>query len=172
MSPRVVVHCGDCGKPASPGDNFCGGCGCVIETPVPHAPAVVASVQHASPSHGDEGEQTLRRLADYEKVSAILWLCLGVFQVVMVITVIAGVWNIHAAWTRLKLPGLIRARDPDIPAIYEGRTTQLVLIGVVNVVAGGMIGIAFVIFDFIVRDMVLRNRDLFTEEVVEQEDDA
>ena len=106
-------------------------------------------------------EQTLRRIADYERIASILWIFLGVCQVLMVITIIAGVWNIYAGWSRLGLPDLIRKRSRRIPAIYEG-ISQLVIIGVLNLILGGMIGVLFVVFDFIIRDMVLRNRHIFT----------
>lgn len=120
-------------------------------------------VMHTAPEPvSSADEQTLRRIADYERISAILWICLGVFQVVMVVTLIAGAWNIYAGWSRLALPEQIRARKAHIPAAFED-VTSLIVIGVLNLILGGVVGILFVAFDFVVRDMVLRNRHLFTE---------
>jgi len=105
------------------------------------------------PGH-DVGEQTLRRIADYERISGILWLILGIVQVLMIVTIIVGIWNIYAATTRMKLQPLILARDSRVPAAYEG-VGQLIVIGVLNLLLGGIIGVVFVVFDFIIRDMVL-----------------
>jgi hypothetical protein len=39
----------------------------------------------------------------------------------------------------------------------------LILIGIVNLILGGIIGVVFVILDFMIRDKVLTNRNLFTQ---------
>jgi len=156
--------CPQCGKPVSAGDNFCAGCGAVVQAPTraQGIAAGIAPAMHAFPApHSDADGHTLRRIAEYERIAAILWICLGACQVLMVVTIIAGAWNIYAGWSRLKLPDMIRARDRRIPALYENNVAQLVVIGVLNLVLGGMIGVVFVGFDFIIRDMVLRNRHLF-----------
>lgn len=103
----------------------------------------------------------LGRMADYERVSAVLWLVLGIVQVLMIVTIIAGVWNIFAALSRFKLSPLIRARDPAVPAAYEGNLTQLIILAVVNALLGAAVGVLFVIFDFFIRDQVLKHRRLF-----------
>jgi hypothetical protein len=41
--------------------------------------------------------------------------------------------------------------------------TQLVIIGVVNLLLGAVIGALWVIIDFIIRDKVLRNRHIFDQ---------
>ncbi|MCX7041799.1 MAG: hypothetical protein NT117_03755 [Gammaproteobacteria bacterium] len=103
----------------------------------------------------------LGRIADYERVSAILWMILGVLQVLFIVTIIAGVWNIFAAASRFRTSPLIRARDPGIPAAYESGLVQLVILGALNFFLGAGIGVAFVIFDFFIRDLVLKNQHLF-----------
>lgn len=163
------AFCSRCGKPVSPGDNFCEGCGARIEDPVSHSAGNTVSNEDEPLAQGSAtGEQTLGRVADYERISAILWICLGGIQVLMgaidgfkIAMIIVGIWNLHAAYTRLKLPDLIRARRPGIPALYEKQLVQLAIIGVLNLVFGGVIGVAFVVFDFVIRGMVLRNRALF-----------
>jgi hypothetical protein len=78
----------------------------------------------------------------------------------MIITVLAGIWNIIAGVGRLGLGKRIKARDASIPAEFES-LTGLVLIGIVNFLVGGVIGLAFVAFDFFVREKVLTNSHLF-----------
>lgn len=105
-------------------------------------------------------ELIIRRLADYEKISAILWIGLGILQVLSLVGIIAGIWNIIAAYARFQIVPRIRARDPGIPAIYES-LGGIILIAIVNLLVGGVIGILFVAFDLYVRDQVLKNQHLF-----------
>lgn len=106
-----------------------------------------------------EEQHLIRRIADYERLSCIFWFVLGVIQICMLWTAIAGVWNIIASITRWKLPDRIRQQDPTIPKTYES-ITQLVIVGIVNVVLGGFIGVIFIAFDFYIRDKVLTNSHL------------
>jgi hypothetical protein len=108
-----------------------------------------------------EEETTIRRLADYERLSGIFWIVLGILLCLTIIGAIAGVWNILAGRSGLGLAKRIRERDPGVPSEYEG-TTGLIVIGLVNLFLGGAIGILFVAFDFYVRDQVLKNKHLFT----------
>lgn len=157
-----ATYCSRCGKPSSPGGSFCSGCGSAIESARSEDrvyPAVGAAAIMAVP-RPDADEHLLQRIADYERISGILWMILGILQVLMVVTIIVGIWNIFAASSRMKLRPMIMARDARIPAAYED-VTQLVIIGVLNLFLGGVIGVLFVVFDFIIRDMVLSNRRIF-----------
>jgi GYF domain 2/Family of unknown function (DUF5362) len=131
--------------------------GCVIPPPPPSTntmPFFSASVS------GSDDEATIRRIADYEKASGILWIVVGALQCLTLIGLIAGIWNIYAGLTRLRLCPLILERNSRVPAAFEG-VGQLIIIGIINLCLGGMIGVAFVIFDFFIRDLVLRHRHLF-----------
>jgi len=108
----------------------------------------------------DEQNQ-IRRIADYERLSCIFWIALGAIQICLGWTAIAGIWNIIASISRWKLPDRIRQRDPTIPEAYQG-IASLVVIGIVNLVVGGFIGIVFVAFDFYIRDKVLTHAHLFS----------
>jgi hypothetical protein len=103
----------------------------------------------------------IRRLADYERISGIFWIILSIFQIYFVWTAIAGMWNIFAGVTRIRVAKLMRQRDPTIAAACEG-IAQLIIIGIVNLLVGGVIGILFVAFDFYIRDKVLTNAHVFT----------
>ena len=109
-------------------------------------------------------EDTVRRIADYERVSGILWIVIGVFQCLTLIGIIAGIWNIFAGISRIRIVPTILQRDPRVPAAFEG-IGQLIVIGIINLMLGGVVGVLFVIFDFVIRDMVLRNRHLFEQAV-------
>lgn len=105
-------------------------------------------------------EVFLRRMSDYEKVSGILWIGLAAVQIVSLVGIVAGVWNVFAAISRLGISKRILQRNPEIPKDYEG-ITQLIVIAAINLFLGGVIGIVFVAFDFYIRDLVLRNVHLF-----------
>ena len=54
----------------------------------------------------------------------------------------------------------ILARDPGVPTDVEG-IGQLVVIGLVNTFFGAAIGLIGIVADIVIRDQVLKNRQLF-----------
>lgn len=108
----------------------------------------------------DAAANTIRSIANYEKCSGIVWLIIGILQCLTLIAIIAGVWNIIAGISRIRSVPLILQRHPGIPAAFEG-VGQLIAIGLINLFLGGVIGVVAVIFDFFIRDLVLKNRALF-----------
>ena len=108
-----------------------------------------------------DNQNLLRRIADYERISGILWIVLGVLQLCSIVGAIAGIWNIIAGVSRFKLVPRIRAADATVPGEYQD-ITQLVIIAAINLFLGGIIGIACVVFDFYIRDKVLSNAGIFT----------
>jgi len=106
-------------------------------------------------------QDCIRRIADYERIACYFWIVLGVVQICLIATAIAGIWNIFASISRWNLPEKVRSRDARIPKAYQD-ISQLIIIGVVNLLLGGVIGVVFVAFDFYIRDMVLKNSHLFT----------
>lgn len=133
--------------------------GCVLPPPPQAAapfPMFTPGAAYADP------DSTIRRIADYERVSGILWIVIGALQCLTLIGIIAGIWNIVAGISRIRVVPIILQRDPRVPAIFEG-IGQLIVIGVINLFLGGVFGVLFVIFDFFIRDMVLRNRHLFEQ---------
>jgi hypothetical protein len=134
--------------------------GQVIPPPPPHAQPQPVFYQ-AQPVSGDHAEAAIvRRIADYERVSGILWIILGAFQCISLVGIVAGVWNIFAGISRVRAVPTILARDPSVPSMFES-VAGLIIIGVINLLLGGVIGVVFVIFDFIIRDMAMTNRHLF-----------
>jgi hypothetical protein len=102
----------------------------------------------------------VRRLALYERLSGWAWLTLGIIQVLTVVGIIAGAWNIYAAITRIKIAPRIERREAAIPSAFAS-LTGYVIIGVINFVLGGVIGLILLGLDLYVRDQVLRHRNLF-----------
>lgn len=154
------AYCTHCGKARPTLAKFCPACGHAAQSTSPGSAATEFAPALLRAPDGMADARMLDRIASYERTSAIVWLVFGILQIVSVVAVIAGIWNILAAVSRFKLSPMIRARDPQIPGIYEG-IGQLIVIGVINLLVGGVIGVVFVGFDFYVRSLVLENRHLF-----------
>lgn len=105
-------------------------------------------------------DTTVRRISDYERWTGWLWLALGIIQILTLVGIIAGAWNIWVGRNRVKMAPQIAARDPRVPGWFEPLGGYIVL-GLVNLVLGGVIGVVLVGVDLFVRDQVLKNRHLF-----------
>jgi hypothetical protein len=110
-------------------------------------------------------QNTVRQISDYERLSGIFWIVLGILQCLTIFVFyifgpVVGIWNIMAGISHLKRSPRILARDPAIPSEYES-LGGIIAIGIVNLVIGGVIGIVFAILDFVIRDKVLSNRHAF-----------
>lgn len=158
-----MSFCTGCGARLVPGAAFCSKCGGRQEA-VAATPSGVGIPAYAYASPMEQEEELVRRIADYERISGILWIVLGVIQIVCLFGIIAGIWNIFAGRSRLKFSPVIVARDASVPQAYES-VTQLVIIAAINVLVGGFIGVAFVAFDFYIRDKVLSNARLFNRQL-------
>jgi Protein of unknown function (DUF2510)/Family of unknown function (DUF5362) len=131
-------------------------------SPVTAPPPNVISPQFAT--HGTLANQeqlTVRRLYDYEHWSGIAWIVLGGIQVLSVIFILVGAWNIYAGMTRLKIADRIKVQDKNVPAAFESMTGYIV-IGLINLFFGLVIGVLLVGVDLWVRDQVLKNSRLFS----------
>jgi len=140
--PEVVVTCPSCGQ----------------ELRVRNHKAAAAAM---SPS-----EVVAEKVKRGELISGLLWLVVGVVQLILVYTAAAGVWNVVNAIIRLRSVGNIRVGNPEVVPWYEKRRTSLIIFAVVNLVLGGVVGVALVAFDWWVRDYVLKNKTAFTGDSV------
>ncbi|NJL53823.1 serine/threonine protein kinase [bacterium] len=119
---------------------------------------------HSTPLTAAE-ENTLHRIAEQVTISGWLWIVLGSLLTLTICALwffgpLVGIWNIVAGVMRLNTAKRIRAGDPTIPAQYEG-LVGLILTGIINLIIGGVIGVVLVVFDLIIRDRILSNRQLF-----------
>lgn len=108
-------------------------------------------------------EPAIKKIADCQRVSNILWLIIAIIQVCSIVCIIAGIWNIIATCNNWKFPQKILNKDADIPECYEG-VAGLIILAVVNFLLGGLIGVLLIAFDFYIRGLVLENRYLFKRE--------
>lgn len=108
-------------------------------------------------------DEVARKVADYQKTSGILWIAIGVLQIISVFAVIAGVWNIVAGINGYKLSKKIKAHEAWVVPSFENSLNGIIIIAVVNLFLGGVIGIAFAAFDYYIRDYVMKNRSAFEQ---------
>jgi hypothetical protein len=108
-----------------------------------------------------EAAAFIRKIADHELISGVCWLILAVIQICSCYCIIAGVCGIFVAVSRFKSISRIKARDPEIPQKAEKALTSLILLGLVNLVLGGVIGVVLVGFDYFVRGRILENSHVF-----------
>jgi Protein of unknown function (DUF2510) len=120
---------------------------------------LIASLFPQRPGETDD-DALVRQFSSYERTSGYIWIAIGIIQVICLITIIAGVWNIYVGINRGRLAAQIERRDPYVPATFEPLTSYIIS-AALNLVLGGVLGLAMVVADVYVRDQVLKNRQLF-----------
>ncbi|MBE6687636.1 MAG: hypothetical protein E7591_10495 [Ruminococcaceae bacterium] len=105
-----------------------------------------------------------KTLSEREKISAIIWLVIGILQCLSCVAIIAGVWNIIAAVNGFKRSKNVLTPWPGIVAFYDKMMTNIIIALIVNLLVGGVIGVAGAIYDMLlVRNYVLENKKVFEE---------
>ena len=74
---------------------------------------------------------------------------------------IAGIWNIVNAIGFLLKCSEIVPGNADIVPYFEQRRNGLIVIAVINLILGGVIGVALAIYELSIRKTVLDNREIF-----------
>lgn len=114
------------------------------------------------------GQDVIDTIKNLEFASAVVWSLIAGVQILIAIfgsgweffLLLAGIWNIFAAVSRFGRVKKIQERRRSVPASYQG-VAQLIFIAIANVLFGACLGALWVIVDFIIRDKVLKNRQLF-----------
>lgn len=104
------------------------------------------------------------QLAEKEKLAAIIWLVIGIMQVLTGLCIIAGAWNIYASITRFKQAEAVKNPWPGLVNAYDKWMTNIIIGMIINLVFGGVIGVAGSLYDmFAVRQFVMNNKEVFAE---------
>lgn len=96
-----------------------------------------------------------------EVISNIAWIVIGIVQCVTLYAAAAGVWNIINAIVSLRNVKNIQLGNAAVVPYFDGRKVWLIVLAVVNLVLGGVVGVLLVLFEWYLRDYVLRNRSAF-----------
>lgn len=96
-----------------------------------------------------------------EVISNIAWIVIGIVQCVTLYAAAAGVWNIINAIVSLRNVKNIQPGNAAVVPYFDSRKVWLIVLAVVNLVLGGVVGVLLVLFEWYLRDYVLRNRSAF-----------
>ncbi len=144
--------CANCGKEIPEGAQFCPVCGKrqgqEQDFSAPHPPRTPA-------------EAIARKIRDDTKTSAILWIVIGSIQILGCITIIAGVWNLVMGIRRLSLSETIIPGNAEVYRAFDDGLTNLIITAVLNFVLGGVVFALLCIWDYFIRDKVIRNASVF-----------
>lgn len=91
-----------------------------------------------------------------------LFITIGMNNVEAFVLLLMGLFNAYAALSRFRMARLIEQRRKVVVSRHEG-LARLIVIGLINLLFGMVIGALWVIFDFVIRDRVLKNRHLFDQ---------
>ena len=146
------MYCPKCGRPNEANANFCSSCG----TPLTY---VVSAVPRSSPA--SDPAVIAGQIQRKEKIVNIIWIVIGAIQILAGYTLIAGIWNIVNAIGFLLKCSEIVPGNADIVPYFEQRRNGLIVIAVINLILGGVIGVALAIYELSIRKTVLDNREIF-----------
>ena len=122
-------------------------------------------LNNISNNYSSEGkEDILRKIADKEQTSGVIWIVIGVLQVIIglcgtIIPLFVGIWNIYNASLRMKYAKNIIKRQKDLVKEYNNNLSNCIIFLIINIFVGGIIGIVGAIYDLYIRNYVLDNQD-------------
>lgn len=109
--------------------------------------------------------EVIQKVRKYEKISNILWLIIGIIHCLLGFLQpsvwLAGFWNVGNAIIGLVSVKNIQPHNPQIVEKYrKGFIDILIFLGI-NLVFGGVVGVALCGYDFYIRHYVLKNQYAF-----------
>ena len=147
-----MKYCMHCGKELVDEAVICVGCGCAVEAP---------GIQ---PTVNDEA--LLNTLSQRLKTSGIIWLVIGILQILGGIMIdwfllIVGVLNIISAIQDMQYSKTMLSNPTGIVAKFEPLTGPIITL-IYNLVIGGVIGVIGSLYYFLaIRNYVMKNKQSF-----------
>lgn len=111
----------------------------------------------------DNSQMLRQNIGIRETVSGIIWICVGGIQTLISIfafwyLIFVGIWNIVFGIKRVnKKDKLLYMSIDEIYNDYSSRLASIIVFLVLNVLFGGIIGVAGAIYDLVVRNYVIQN---------------
>ena len=155
-----MKYCTKCGNEMFDEAVVCVKCGCAVN-----------NTATSSGYSGYRSRDLLRQLSDRVKIDGIIWLVIGILQVLAGlfwnwILLIIGALNIVTAVQDLSYSKTVLERPMGIVDKFRPLTGPIITL-VYNLIFGGVIGVAGTIYYLIgVRDFVLKNETAFKDEVI------
>ena len=152
------MFCTKCGANVPENANVCPQCGNAIGG---QQQTASGSQTVPPPTPLTDDEIVVKRIKDNAKLCAILWIVVGALQCLSCVGIIAGVWNIVIGVRELKFSETIVQGNRAIFDTYDNSMTMLIIGAVINFVFGLLVGCALSVFEFYIRDQVIKNRKVF-----------
>ena len=107
----------------------------------------------------------LQNIRNKENVGGIIWIVVASIQLLIGltynwVTLLIGIWNLIMGITTITNAGKMEQRANNIVEAYEKNLTNIIIFLVVNIFIGGIIGVIGAIYDLVVRNYVLNNRNV------------
>ena len=107
------------------------------------------------------------------RIDAVFWILLAILQIVIGAPLIVflgygflmigcGIWNIFASIRRLKTSSVLKRSPSMIYPYFNGSFDAIMYCLVYNVIFGGLIGVFGCIFDLLLREYVIKRKELLT----------
>lgn len=142
-----MKYCTKCGSQIHDEAVICVHCGCAVEGTVN--------------KNRNTDDELLKTLSERVKIDAIIWLVIGIIQIVTGAFFIVGILNIISAINDLKYSKEVLDNPTGIVERYEPLTMPIIVL-VYNAIFGGVIGIAGSIYYFVaIRNFVMENKAEF-----------
>lgn len=109
-----------------------------------------------------ERDDVLRKIAEYENTSGIIWIAIGVIQCLSLVGIICGIWNIIVGNQRLKYSKTLISKPDEICKTFEEQLNSLIIILIINIFLGAVIGVIGAFFDLFVRNYVIEKKDIIS----------
>lgn len=161
--------CLNCGVKNGFGDKYCCHCGSEVN---PQAEICLKCGMSLSKGASSSKSSSLtkadayKKLAEYEKNSAIIWFVIAAIQIIVgcftyFTPVLVGAWNIYAGITRMKYSKSLLETPEGVYDYFEKQGTSNIIFLVINIFLGGVIGAIASAYDIYIRKFVIDNKDLF-----------
>ena len=167
-----MAYCTKCGNIVNDNDEFCSNCGCRILKNTNNA----YSQNYYKPYQ----KTPTQTLADRERISAVVWTVIACLQGLMGLLTIGGLsllgniigiplgwsglfiialaaYNGYGAYCSYQRVGRVLARQRGIVWEYDIMLTNCIVFIILNVLFGGVIGVAGAVFDLFNRNYALTN---------------
>lgn len=150
--------CAHCGNAMNDETKFCVNCGTQANG---YSNYTYQSQQNRN--FFDNRQMLRQNIGTREMVSGIIWICVGGIQTLISIfafwyLIFVGIWNIVFGIKRVnKKEKLLYMSIDEIYNDYSSRLSSIIVFLVLNVLFGGIIGIAGAIYDLVVRNYVIQN---------------
>lgn len=159
-----MKYCIHCGQSLDDNSHFCSRCGQPSLNKNPHNENEVSStIPMRDQNVCETANLEAQKIAEYEKISSILWIVIAVIQILMIYPFIAGIWNLVNSIINFKFIKTIQPGNQAIYQHYQKNLWNIIAFLAINLLLGGIIGAILTIFDFWIRDYALKRAWIFDE---------